>query len=223
MAPRQFDRYMIAIGASRHVKFRRLSIPERYAFFMGVLSIAAQSPIRGCLLVGDLNAEPEDVAAEAAVPVRVARSAMDKLRTVGVIVRDETNDCEAIHDFTDWNPEPKRDETNAERQRRYRARRNGVTDAVTSTVSNGHVTADNALEVEVEVEVTPLPPRGNRVRDKQQFDLEVQAFAKNVLGIEDEEGWRNVKGAILSGARSREDVAAWLKQWRPDVLPAEAA
>lgn len=163
MSARQFDRYMIAIGASRHIKFRRLTIPERYAFFMGVLSIAAQAPIRGRLLVGELNAEPEDVAAEAGVPVRVARHAIEKLRSVGVIVSDPEHHCEAVHDFNDWNPEPKRDETNAERQRRYRAKRNATSNAsnaATSTVSNGSVTACNADEVEVEVEVTPLTPQG---------------------------------------------------------------
>jgi hypothetical protein len=157
MSARQFDKYMVAIGASRHIKFRRLSIPERHAFFMGILSIAAQAPIRGCLLVGELNAEPEDVAAEADVPARIARSAMVKLRTVGVIVTDDEHGCEAVHDFADWNPVPKTDETNAERQRRYRARRN----AKNGTVTNGAVTACNAGEVEGEVEVTaPLTPRG---------------------------------------------------------------
>lgn len=144
MSARQFDRYMIAIGANRHVKFRRLSTAERHAFFLGVLPIAAQAPIRGCLLVGDLNAEPEDVAAEADVSAGVARSAMEKLRKVGMIVPDEAHHCEAVHDFADWNPLPKKDETNAERQRRYRARRN----AANNVTSNGNVTADNTDEVE---------------------------------------------------------------------------
>lgn len=107
MSQRKFDRYMIGLGAARHVKFRRLTIPERYAFFMGVLSIAAQSPVRGCLTVGSLRVEPADVAGECGVPTKVAASALVKLRAIGIIYEDPELDCERVHDFDDWNPEPR--------------------------------------------------------------------------------------------------------------------
>lgn len=161
MSRRQFDRYMVAVGAAKHIKFRRLTIPERYAFFLGVLSIAAQSPVRGCLLVGDLRAEAEDVAAEAGVNVGVARSALCKLRDVGVIVSDDEHGCEAVRDFGDWNPAPKTDRTAAERQRRRRDKvrqqreRHGD---VTATSRLGH-TEEVEEEVEASTEgATPTSP-----------------------------------------------------------------
>lgn len=171
MSPRgKFDRYMIAAGAARHAKFRRLNTNERHAFFMGVLSLAAQAPIRGCLLIGELEADARDVAGEADVPERVAESALVKLRQVGVIYRDEALGCERVHDFEEWNPAPKKDTTNAERQRRYKERRNArgndAGNGVTAPLVTAPATAGNALareEVEVEVEVPPSPQGGGRV------------------------------------------------------------
>ena len=162
----KFDRYMIALGAARHVKFRRLTVPERHAFFLGVLSVAAQAPIRGCLLVGDLQAEAADVAAEADVPEKVATSAMEKLRLVGVIYTDDDLGCERVHDFDDWNPAPKRDATAAERMQRYRDRKkarnaDAVTEPVTAPVTRNGRNGD-APEVEVE-EKTPPTPQGGHV------------------------------------------------------------
>jgi hypothetical protein len=161
MSPREkFDRYMVALGAARHVKFRRLTIPERHAFFLGALSIAAQAPIRGCLLVGDLQAEPADVAAEADVPEKVAAAMLDKLRQVGVIYTDEELGCERVHDFGEWNPEPKSDVTNADRQRRYRQRRNAERNGAVTASRNGEVTL---TEVEGEKKTPPTPPKGGDV------------------------------------------------------------
>lgn len=150
----KFDRYFVAHGAARHVKFRRLNTMERHAFFLGVLSIAGQAPLRGCLLVGSLKAEPEDIAQEADVHVKFAASALEKLREVGVIYSDEELGCERVHDFEDWNPAPRVDTTSAERQKRYRdrlrAHQPDVSHAVTSRVTH-------ATEVEEKKEVTPLP------------------------------------------------------------------
>lgn len=162
MSPRKFDRYMVGLGAGRHVKFRRLTIPERYAFFMGVLSLAAQSPERGCLMIGSLRVEAGDVAAEADVPEKVAASAMEKLRAVGVI--EDDGHFEWVHDFEEWNPGPKSDATNAERQRRYQAKLKAAHDAVSNGVSDETpapvLTATNAPPcVEGELE-------GEREREK---------------------------------------------------------
>lgn len=161
MSPRAFDRYMVAVGAARHVKFRRLSDAERLAFFLGVLSIAAQAPVRGRLLIGDLRAEPEDIAAEAAVKVAVARSCMSKLRDVGVLVDDVEFGCERVHDFDDWNPPPRRDRTAADRQARRRARIQAeqARHARVTPASRRDVTRDDrdghAPEVEGEGENSP--------------------------------------------------------------------
>src|SRR4051812_41348783 len=99
MTRRKFDRYMVVSGAGRHVKFARLTDAERCAHFLGVLSIAAQAPIRGRLLVGDQDAEAVEIAHEAGVTEKVAASALAKLKAVGVLVRDEDDDCWRVHDW----------------------------------------------------------------------------------------------------------------------------
>jgi hypothetical protein len=158
MSTRKFDRYMVAIGAGRHVKFRRLTVPERYAFFMGVLSVAAQAPVRGCLLVGSLNAEAADIAAEADVPEKVAQSALAKLRQIGVVYHDDALGCERVHDFEEqWNPAPKHDPTNAERQRRHRAKLTAGRNGTVTPDSNAAVTPPE-VEGEVEEKKPPQPP-----------------------------------------------------------------
>jgi hypothetical protein len=158
MSTRKFDRYMVAIGAGRHVKFRRLTVPERYAFFMGVLSVAAQAPVRGCLLVGSLNAEAADIAAEADVPEKVAQSALAKLRQIGVVYHDDALGCERVHDFEEqWNPAPKHDPTNAERQRRHRAKLTAGRNGTVTPDSNAAVTPPE-VEGEVEEKNPPQPP-----------------------------------------------------------------
>lgn len=140
----KFDRYMIVAGSARHAKFRRLTTAERHAFFLGVLSLAAQAPIRGCLLVGDLQADETDIAGEADVTVKEARSALEKLRAVGVIYRDDELGCDRVHDFEEWNPPPKRDNTSAERQKRYRERlkSNGLTRSIPSKIKDAVMERD---------------------------------------------------------------------------------
>lgn len=165
MSPRdKFDRYMVAFGAARHIKFRRLNTVERHAFFLGVLSIAGQAPVRGCLLVGELPAEAADVAQEADVHVKFATSALEKLRQVGVIYTDDELGCERVHDFEDWNPAPKVDATNAERQRRYQAKLKASRNGVTNGTANGaHAVTNGLAREEVEVEVPPIAPQGATV------------------------------------------------------------
>jgi len=132
MAIAKFDRYMVKVGAGRHAKFARFTDGERVAYFLGVLSIAAQSPIRGYLLVGDHAADHTEIAQEAAVSKRTAQSTIDKLKKVGVLEHDDELGAWRVHDWSDVNPEPKKDATATERQRRHRdrlraARNGGVT------------------------------------------------------------------------------------------------
>lgn len=157
-----FDRFMVDVEAGRNLKLRRLTDSERLAFFLGVLPIAAKAPIRGRLLVGDLPAESRDIAFQASVSERAAAGAVSKLRALGVLLPDDELGCEFVHDFDDWNPAPKRDSTNAERQRRYRerqARRNTQRNGT----RNGDVTAGNDGEVEGKgMNYPPNPPRGEQ-------------------------------------------------------------
>lgn len=122
MSRRGFDRFMIDLEIGRNLKLRPLTDGEWRAFVAGVLPIAAKSPIRGCLLIGDRRAEPDDVAAQAGVKLPAARSALRKLRQVSIVFHDNEFDCDRVHDFEDWNPAPKKDATAAERQARRRSR-----------------------------------------------------------------------------------------------------
>jgi hypothetical protein len=133
MSPRAFDRFMVSTQIGTNRKLRRLNPAERWCFVAGVLPIAAMSPIRGCLIVGRDEAEARDYAEQSGVTVAVVRSTLQKLRDVGMVYANPDMGCEVVHDFEDWNPPPKKDPTNAERQRRYRERHrnapssNGVT------------------------------------------------------------------------------------------------
>jgi hypothetical protein len=189
---RKFDRYMVAAGAGNHVKFARLTDSERCAHFLGVLSIAAQAPIRGCLLVGDQEADAIEIAHEARVSEKAAASALAKLKAVGVLEHDDELDCWRVHDWEDVNPPPKTDATNAERQARYRAKRaasNAARNATSNAVTNGTVTemstrAPDRVRAEpegkeVEAEDPPNPPRGKR---KKGPDIEERAVE---LGFDD--------------------------------------
>lgn len=148
MSPRRgFPSFMTDNEIGRNLKLLRMTVPERWTYLAGILAIAAKSPDRGALLIAEgIAATASDVAAQASVPVRVAKSTLARAREMGMLYVEDG--VERVHDFEEMNPAPKRDETNAERQARYRARRNAERNAV----SNGPVTAGNAPEVEGEEE-----------------------------------------------------------------------
>lgn len=123
MPPRKFDRYMVHVAAGSNPKLADLTDSEYRAHISGVLAVAAMSPIRGCLLVGELNAEPKHVAKAAGVSDRAARSAMTKLKALGVLYEDPELGCLRVHDWEQLNPEPRKDETATERQKRLREKR----------------------------------------------------------------------------------------------------
>jgi hypothetical protein len=149
-----FDRFMIAVEISSNAKVGRLTDPEFRCMVTGVWALAAKAPIRGCLLIGDLEAEVSDVARQARCSAAMAGRTMKKMRELGMIERDEGLGCERVHDWDAINPPPKTDNTAAERQQRRRDKlrndRNGhatVTPASRRDTRDGH-----AYEVEVEVE-----------------------------------------------------------------------
>jgi len=148
MAPRKFDRYMVHVAMGSHPKLGGLSDSEYRAHISGVLAVAAVAPIRGCLLVGELDAEPVHIAKAAGVTVRVARVTMEKLEALGILYRDGELGCLRVHDWDDLNPEPRKDDTNVDRQRRFRERRrnarNGTNNAGSNTTSNAGVTQTEA-------------------------------------------------------------------------------
>jgi hypothetical protein len=222
--PRRFDRFMVDVEIGRSLKLARLTVPERLCHIVGVLAVAAKAPVRGCLLVGEHEATAAEVALQSSVSVAVARSTLSKLQDAGVLERDEELDCWRVHDWSDYNPEPKRDATNAERQRRYRERRNARRNAVTPVTGNGSVTARNAREVEVEVEAPLGPPEGEaldnaRDRLKRQRDEKLQgefdewlADHEKVTGRTAPAVGTKARDALLSAFTARRSESYTLEQ-----------
>lgn len=213
----KYDRFMVHVDIGTEEKLARLTDAERLCHIAGVLAIAAKAPIRGRLLVGDQEAEAREIARRASVSERVARSTVKKLVEVGVLVRDDDLDCWRVHNWENFNPEPKQDATNAERQRRYRERRNAARNAqrngVTPVPITAPVTASNAPEVKKEVEQPPQPPTGGepersvgavgeqpppkpsggRQRDQDAYDAAMAAWCAHHFPAADP---RAVRGAI---------------------------
>lgn len=135
---------MVAVRLGRTRKLRRyFTVPERWCYVAGVLTIAAKAPVRGRLLVEGAPADEKDVAEEAGVSIAVAARTLDKLRTHGMLLQDDELACERVHDWDEHNPEPKKDKTAAERSRRYREKlkreRNGVSNAsITRDATSRH-------------------------------------------------------------------------------------
>jgi hypothetical protein len=153
----KFDRFMIHVDIGTDEKLLGLTDSERVCHMAGVLALAAKSPIRGCLIVGDTEADAQHLAIRARVSVKVARSTLAKLLDVGVLVRDEDLGCLRVHNWDRFNPPPKRDTTNAERQARWRLRqaaRNASRNAARNAASKAPRNGQSGREVEGEGEVT---------------------------------------------------------------------
>lgn len=182
MTRRKFDRVMIDVEAGRSLKLRPLDDSEFRCFIAGVLPIAAKSPERGCLLIGSRRADSADIAVQSGVRRRkAASSALTKLRDLGILYEDECLNCERVHDFEEWNPPPKFDATNAERQRRHRERlsRNAPSNASRNGVTNTPVTPGR--EEKVEGKTPPKPPQGGRQRDNALYREELRDFAASAF------------------------------------------
>jgi hypothetical protein len=149
---------MVMVELASNAKVGRLTDPEFRCMVTGVWALAAKAPIRGCLLVGELEAEPADVARQGRCSLPVAKRTMEKMRQLGMLEHDEGLGCERVHDWDEINPPPKTDNTAAERQARRRARLKAERDlAVTSgsvtPLSRRDTRDGHADEVEVEVEL----------------------------------------------------------------------
>jgi hypothetical protein len=172
MAPKGFDKYFLVIGAGRNRKLVRLTDSERCAHFLGICSLAAQSPLRGYLLITEgEEVTAEEIANEAGgqVTVRVAESTMEKLKRVGVLERDDNLGAWFVHDWWEVNPDPRPDSSNADRQARYRAR-----NASSNASGNGKVTAEvTPIEEEVEEEVLPNGSNARKARPTKRVDQTV--------------------------------------------------
>lgn len=120
MSRGKFDRIMYMVEIASNAKVGRLSDTEFRCMLTGVWPLAAKSPIRGCLLVGDLEVEPADVARQGRCSTAVAGRTLKKMRDLGMLERDDELGCERVHDWDEINPAPKTDPNAARRQALHR-------------------------------------------------------------------------------------------------------
>jgi hypothetical protein len=86
----------------------------------------------------------------------LAKATLEQMRELDMLEFDENEGLERVHDWDDWNPKPKEDRTNAERQRRWRERRNAARNAVTNgVVTPSEVEAEGEDEAEEEAAAPP--------------------------------------------------------------------
>jgi hypothetical protein len=120
---RPYDKFMVAykIGADRQL--RRVPAQQRWVWVAGVLALAAQSPIRGALLLVDADpVMPKDVADEASVTVHLARKALASFRSLGLITPDDELGCDLVPNFNLYNPPPSSTSIEGERLRKREQR-----------------------------------------------------------------------------------------------------
>lgn len=149
MSPRdKFDRFMADVRNGTNFKLARLSHAHYRALFSAVLPIAARSEIRGAFMVNGQPATEEDMRIMSPVlTTKECRGALKAFRVMGLLEHDEELGAEWVHDFEEWNPEPRVDRTGAERQRRYRSRMRdrGISRTIPSAVKDAVIERDKAV------------------------------------------------------------------------------
>lgn len=123
MAPRGYDRFMVAIELSSNGKVGRLTDREFRCLITGVWALAAKATPRGYLVVANDRATEHDVARQAHLPVTAARSTLKKLRAMEMLEEHPEVGFEYCHDWHDLNPDPKVDRTATDRKRDERRRK----------------------------------------------------------------------------------------------------
>lgn len=141
MSPRAFDRMMIEVEIGGNAKIGRLSDAQFRCLLTGVWALAAKAMPRGYLVVADEPATAHDVAHQAHCTPAVARKTLELLRSMEMIEMDDQLGVEFVHDWWSINPDPKPDPTNAERQRRFKAKRAVLHTGGSNALGNAPVTA----------------------------------------------------------------------------------
>jgi hypothetical protein len=121
-APDKYDCFMVHVHSGTNGKLGRLTDAEYRCHVGGVLAIAAMSPYRGALLIAEgVKADERDVARLSGKSVPAARSAMSKLRELGILEADDDG-VEWVHDWDVYNPPPAFSETKeAQRLRKQKS------------------------------------------------------------------------------------------------------
>jgi hypothetical protein len=158
--------------------------------------------------------------------VKAVIESLDEHHLVVIDADQTTGDAVtlSVQGWSKWNP---KDPTNADRQRRHRnGARNGV--------RNGGAVPVTALEVEEEKEnrEPPLPPKGNRARDRVLYEQEMADYSAWLLPDAPEPDRTQLVNAACSWMRSRTSIQGpvstshvllWLRQHAPEHVPEENA
>lgn len=124
MAPRPHDRFLVDYRIGANPKLATLPEKSRWVYVAGVLAIAAQSPIRGSLLLANgIPADEKVIARAASTSPAAARKALRSFRELGMLEpHDELEGVEHVHDFEVHNPPPPAHSTEGERLRKREQR-----------------------------------------------------------------------------------------------------
>lgn len=153
MTPRGYDRYMIDVEIGSNAKIGRFTAAQFQCLVCGVWPLAAKSQPRGCLVVAGQPAIDADIARQARCSTAVARSTLALMRDLLMLETDDETGLEYVHDWHDFNPDPKRSDTpEGWRERKRRQRSKAKPADVTRDMG---VTSRDSHAPEVEGEVEP--------------------------------------------------------------------
>ena len=175
----EFDSFLVKarIGGSRTL--RRLTPAERWCYVAGVLALAAESPIRGALLIAEgIPVTVADLAAQAGVPKSTAASSVEKLCQLGKLEHDDELGCLIVVRWHHHQPEPKPSDSREAWRERKRRQRERERDSHAGHTRD--VTPSSRPEVEVgklrEEKTPPKPPASGGQRRQQKFQEELRHF-----------------------------------------------
>ena len=214
----RFDRFMADVRNGTNFKLAPLSHAHYRAFFSAVVPIAALSKVRGAFMVNGEPATAEHMRLMApTLTLAECKAALNVFRESGMLEYDPELGGEWVHDFEDWNPQPKMDATAAERQRKHRdkQRKNAVsrppvTEMSRVTDRDGHAEI-TPTEVEVEVEVPRNAPRGENEQGRvitfrrRPVTADNRTLAEAILAEFNEQAGTNY-GAYTGDGRASEDL-----------------
>lgn len=219
---RGYDSILVYAKLGSDRKFRRLTPAERWCALAGVWAIAAQSPIRGYLLITeDEPASEQDYATEANVTLAVARATVKKMRSLKMIERDEEMRAEHVHDWHEHQKDPKPSDSKEAWRQRKRRQRAGETpshaDVPRDTRDLSRESPD-PLREEKKRELPPNPPTGGRKRDRDLYEKQIKAWVAEHFPNHPE---RTAIGLVehamgeLVGASSVPEIAAYVHKQCP--------
>jgi hypothetical protein len=216
MSVRPFDRFMVDVELASNAKFARLKDSEKLCVLLGVWPLAAKAEPRGYLVVAGQPATEADVAHHARCSIAVARATLARMRELRML---ELGDgLEYCHDWHDYNPDPTRDRTNAERQRRHRAKKR--TEATSSSDAVADDPRNAGSNTFVNASVTPLRNAMSRVTavTEGELELEPEPSPKVVRAVATTESWPPEEARPSSAREEAQPPAARLARHQLEEL-----